>query len=92
MISKNEFEHIAKLSMLTFSEDEQKNISSDMLSVISFADMIAKAQHTDMQCETLFTPLREDETISSYERDDILKNAPSSEDGYFKLLKRSEDI
>lgn len=92
MVERDEVVKLAKLSKLTLSDKEIDALTVDMQSIVSFADMISKAKYDEpngIYAENL-APLREDDVIPSYDREDILKNAPTAEDGYFKLPRRSD--
>lgn len=91
MIEKEEVLKLAKLSKLSFTEEEIAKLTVDMQSIVSFADMISKAEFEEKEgiVPDSLQPLREDTVIPSYEREDILKNAPTPEDGFFKLPRRN---
>ena len=92
MVERDEVVKLAKLSKLTLSDEEIDILTVDMQSIVSFADMISKSKYDEPNgiYAKDIPPLREDVVVASYDRDDILKNAPTAEDGYFKLPRRSE--
>lgn len=92
MVERDEVVKLAKLSKLTLSDEEIDILTVDMQSIVSFADMISKSKYEEPNgiYAKDVAPLREDVVITSYDREDILKNAPTAEDGYFKLPRRSE--
>ncbi len=91
MIEKEEVKKLAKLSKLSFTEQEIEKLTVDMQSIVAFADMISKAEFTQKEgiVPDSLQPLREDTVMPSYPRDEILKNAPTPEDGFFKLPRRN---
>lgn len=92
MAKSDDILKLARLSMLTLSDEEAAELSEDMKTVISFADMLNKGdfcENTDIS-DDFGASLREDIINPSYERADILKNAKTSEDGYFRLPTKNE--
>ena len=82
---------VAKLARLNVTEDEAQKLTGDMESIITFADMlseidtslIAPTNHA-MKVQNVF---REDKVTGSYDREDILKNAPSQDSGCYLVPK-----
>ena len=82
---------VAKLARLNVTEDEAKKLTGEMESIITFADMlseidtslIAPTNHA-MKVQNVF---REDKVTGSYDREDILKNAPSQDSGCYLVPK-----
>lgn len=92
MVEREEIIKLAKLSKLTMSDEQIETLTKDMQSIISFADMIEKAKCDEPDSISISNPqpLRSDEVHSSYPREEILKNAPTPDDGYFLLPRRAE--
>ena len=92
VVEREEVVKLAKLSKLTLSDEEIDRLTGDMQSIVSFADMISKAKYEEPDGISAndLPQLREDVVRASYDREDILKSAPTSEDGYFKLPRRNE--
>lgn len=90
-ISKEEVLHIAELASLKLSEEEALKYTKDIQDILEMANRINEV-NTDNITETVgtngnFNVFRKDEIKNSISRDKILKNAPSHEDGMFKLPK-----
>jgi aspartyl-tRNA(Asn)/glutamyl-tRNA(Gln) amidotransferase subunit C len=90
-ISKEEVLHIAELASLKLSEEEALKYTKDIQDILEMANRINEV-NTDNITETVgtngnFNVFRKDEIKNSISRDEILKNAPSHEDGMFKLPK-----
>lgn len=90
-ISKEEVIHIAKLASLNLSEEEIERYANDMTEILDFADMI-NSVNTDEIKETIaanenYNVFRKDEVIPSTDRDILLQNAPSKDDGMFRIPK-----
>lgn len=90
-ISKEEIVHIAKLASLNLSEVEIERYANDMTEILGYANMI-NSVNTDEIKETIaanenYNVFRKDEVIPSIDRDILLQNAPSKDDGMFQIPK-----
>lgn len=90
-ISKEEIIHIAKLASLNLSEEEIEGYAKDMTEILGFADMINSVD-TDQIKETIaanenYNVFRKDEVIPSVDREVLLQNAPSKDEGMFRIPK-----
>ena len=90
-ISKEEIIHIAKLASLNLSEAEIERYANDMTEILEYANMI-NSVNTDEIKETIaanenYNVFRKDEVIPSTDRDVLLQNAPSKDDGMFRIPK-----
>ena len=86
---------LAKLSRLEFNDDELQKFVKDFENILEQVDLINSVSTEGIQ---LFektvdakTELREDKIKASYSQDDILKNAPQSEDGTFVVPTTVEE-
>lgn len=90
-ITKETIEHVANLARLNLTEQEKEKLTIEMESIISYVDKLNELDTTNVNPSSHVLPLqnvfREDVTIKSYDRDKILSNAPSQEDGCFKVPK-----
>lgn len=95
MITEDEVQHVAELSMISLSRDEvQKHRKTlnrileamDQLKEvdISSVDLFVHPAHSTEECVN-HSVLREDELKESLSQDLILKNAPDVRHGQFKL-------
>ena len=90
-ISKEEIIHIAKLASLNLSEEEIEKYTGDMQEILEFANMINKV-NTDGMNETVAANeksniFRKDEVINFENRELLLQNAPSQDEGMFRIPK-----
>ncbi len=90
-ISKEEIIHIAKLADLNLSEAEIEKYTKDMQEIIEFANTINNV-NTEGMGETIGTNekvnvLRKDEVVEFGNRDALLQNAPSQDEGMFRIPK-----
>ena len=90
-ITTDEVKYVANLAKLYVDEAEAEKLTGEMESIINFADMleeidtnsIAPTNHA-MKVQNVF---REDIVKPSYDRKDILDNAPSQEGGCYSVPK-----
>ena len=84
-------DNLAKLSHLSFSEQEKKEIRADLQEMISFIEKL-KEVNTDgvaplLHMSSNVNMLREDVVQGSVSRDEALKNAPETDGTFFKVPK-----
>ncbi len=86
-IDINEAKKLAKLSRLEFSDDELKQFVVEFENILEQVDLINSVNTDGVELfeKTIDakTELREDKIKASYSQEEILKNAPQSEDGIF---------
>lgn len=90
-ISKEEIIHIAKLASLNLTEKEIEGYTKDMQEILEFANTVNNV-NTDEIKETIganenYNVFRKDEVKQSVSKEELLKNAPSQEDGMFRIPK-----
>lgn len=91
MVTHEDVLKIANLAKLSVAPEELDGLTKDMNEIIAFADTVsaASADVSDFDnINGLSNVFREDVPAPSYRREDILKNAESSEDGYFLVRRR----
>lgn len=84
-------DNLAKLSHLSFSEQEKKEIRADLQEMISFIEKL-KELNTDgvtplLHMSSNVNMLREDVVQGSVSREEALKNAPDTDGTFFKVPK-----
>ena len=89
MINKEEIKHIAELSMLSLSEEEIQKYTVNMQDIVEFANKV-NSLDTDGVTESAFAldtfnVFRKDEVRESFDRDELLENAPSSNGEAYSL-------
>ena len=92
MITKEEFDSLATLSRLEVKDEDYPRFSEELSLMVAFADEIGKLCMEDEESfgrADTQTALREDEVAPSAGAEEILSNAPCSQDGYFLLRKRA---
>lgn len=91
IISKEEIIHIAKLASLNLSDEEIESYTNDMEDILEFANII-NSVNTDGMSETIVANeksnvLRKDEVVNFENRELLLQNAPSQDEGMFRIPK-----
>jgi aspartyl-tRNA(Asn)/glutamyl-tRNA(Gln) amidotransferase subunit C len=90
-ISREEIVHIAKLASLNLTEQEIEKYTNDMKDILNFANTVNNV-NTDGIDESITASqsnnvFRKDEVIEFENRDLLLQNAPTQEDGMFRIPK-----
>ena len=92
MVTREDVLQMARLSKLNIKEEELDALTKDMDNIIAFAETISTAQCEQTNFDNinnLTNVLREDVVVPSYDREEILKNAESQDEGYFLVKRRS---
>jgi len=94
-ISIDEAKKLAKLSRLEFSQEELQKFTSEFDSILNYVDLINKVntQNVDLKEKAIDAEedLRTDVIIKSLSQDEIIANAPLSEDGAFVVPTTVEE-
>lgn len=93
-IKKGDIEHLAKLSKLNLSDDEIEKYRASMEEIVEFANTINELD-TNGITESAFATntynvFRKDEIKESLSREELLKNAPSSNGEAYSLPSMME--
>ena len=91
VLKKEDVIHIAKLADLNLSENEIERYTKDMQEILEFANMI-NSVNTEGMNETIASNeksnvFRKDEVKSFKNREALLSNAPSQDEGMFRIPK-----
>lgn len=87
IISLEEVAHMATLSRLSVSEDEQALFARQMGDILAYMDVLARVDTNAV--EPLYSPalhpgaLRDDVSARRRERSEVLANAPEADGEYF---------
>lgn len=90
-ISDEEILHIAKLARIKLGESEIGEYKKNLQEILDFADIVNSVD-TDNIGETIgvienYNRFREDVVTNKEMRDKLLMNAPSQDDGMFRIPK-----
>lgn len=83
--------HIAKLARLKLADNELENYKKTLQEILDFADTINHV-NTDDIGETIginenYNVFRKDEIKQESNKDELLSNAPSQDEGMFRIPK-----
>lgn len=90
-VTRETIEHVAGLARLNITETEKDKLTLEMENILSWVDKLNELDTSGVKPMEHVIPLknvlREDKVEKSYDRDIMLANAPSHEDGCFKVPK-----
>jgi len=88
-LSREEVRHVAELAKLGLTEEEKGLFSEQLSAILDYAERLQELDTEDVPPTAHSIPLqnvmRDDEVTSSCPPEDILANAPQSEQGSFKV-------
>lgn len=90
-VSRDDIIHIAKLSRLEFTDEELEKYTKDLDNIVNFANTLTEIDVTGVKPTNHILDIknvfRKDEVKPSYDRDLILKNAPTKAGGCVSVPK-----
>lgn len=90
-INREEIVHIAKLANLSLTDEEIDKYTNDMEEILTFANTVNNVNTENIDelasLDENYNVFRKDEVKVFENREELLKNAPSQEDGMFKIPK-----
>ncbi|MEX2426387.1 MAG: Asp-tRNA(Asn)/Glu-tRNA(Gln) amidotransferase subunit GatC [Thermomicrobiaceae bacterium] len=88
-LSLEEVDHVAMLARLGLESDEREMMREQLSSILDHISLLQSVDTSAIpptaQVITLQNQMRPDEVHESLKLEDVLKNAPDSEDGMFKV-------
>lgn len=82
-VTTEQIKHVAELARLKLTDEEVKSLG--MEAIIEFADKLSELDAQQIaptnHVSDIYNVFREDVEVPSYDRDDILKNAPAKARG-----------
>jgi aspartyl-tRNA(Asn)/glutamyl-tRNA(Gln) amidotransferase subunit C len=93
-ITKEMVEYVAALSRLKLSDQEKTEVQKDLGSIIDYIDMLNNVDTTDIEPMShtfaIKNVFRKDEVLPSFDREELLKNAPKRDEESFIVPKTVE--
>ncbi len=90
-ISKEEVKHIAKLSRLSFNDEELEKTAVELSAIVDFANELSNVDVEGVKPTAHILDIknifREDVVSPSFDREKILQNAPTKEAGCISVPK-----
>ena len=82
---------IAQLARIAVGEEEVRHLQRELNAILIFVDQLSKADIAGVEPMTSVTPMqmkkRPDKVTDGGIAEDVLKNAPAIEDGFFLVPK-----
>ncbi|WEG73008.1 Asp-tRNA(Asn)/Glu-tRNA(Gln) amidotransferase subunit GatC [Vagococcus intermedius] len=88
-INQEQVKHVAKLSKLSFSEEEVVGLTDKLSEIITMVERLGEVDTTGVAVTTNvihdINVMREDVAVEGTDRDLLMRNVPTSGDGYIKV-------
>jgi aspartyl-tRNA(Asn)/glutamyl-tRNA(Gln) amidotransferase subunit C len=88
-LSREEVQHIAELARLALSDEEASLYQDQLSAILAHFEQLQELDTEAISPTATVLPLRSvmrtDEAKQPFPREDVLANAPASEDGCFKV-------
>ena len=95
MISRQDVEHIARLSRLALSEPEIERMREQLSGILAYIDTLRALETAGVEPTSHAVPLlnvmRDDDTRPCLSQDAALANAPDRSDAFFRVPRIIED-
>ena len=90
-VTNEQVRHIAKLARIAMSDDEIERLAPELNNILDWVEQLAEVNTEGVEPLTavidLKLRLRDDVVNDGNVRDDILKNAPDAQHGFFAVPK-----
>ena len=91
MISEEEVKHVAKLARLELTDEEVQKYSKQLGDILKYVEQMNEIDTTGIEPMPHAIPvtnvMREDEVKYEQTKEELMKNAPYEEDGFFRVPK-----
>ena len=91
MITIKDVEHVAKLARLELTEDEKVKFSKQLGDILKYVEQMNEVDTTGVEPMSHAIPVvnvfREDVVVQEQTKEELMANAPSKEDGFFRVPK-----
>ncbi len=90
-ITPDLIKYLETLARITLNEEEEKKVGSELQDILTYIDMLNELDTDGVEamshCFPVTNVMREDEVEESMTPDEIVANAPESQDGCFVVPK-----
>lgn len=90
-ITPDLIKYLETLARITLTEDEEKKVGGELQDILTYIDMLNELDTEGVEamshCFPVTNVMREDEVSASMTPDEIVANAPESQDGCFVVPK-----
>lgn len=91
MITIKDVEHVAKLARLELTEEEKEKFATQLGDVLKYVDQMNEVDTTGVEPMShaidFVNVMREDTVKYEQTKEELMKNAPDEENGFFKVPK-----
>lgn len=91
MITVKDVEHVAKLARLELTEEEKEKFTSQLGDVLKYVEQMNEVDTSNVEpmahAIDFVNVMREDVVKYEQSKEELMKNAPDAEDGFFKVPK-----
>ncbi len=91
MITIKDVEHVAKLARLELTEEEKELYTKQLGDVLQYVNQMNEVDTSNIEPMTqvvdFVNVMREDKVVYDVTKEELLKNAPEEENGFFKVPK-----
>lgn len=88
-ISEEQVKHVANLAKLSFSQEELHGFTDQLGKIIDMFELLGEVDTEGVPFTSNVTEavnvMREDAAIDGWDREELLRNVPESEEGYIKV-------
>lgn len=94
-ISKDDIIKVSELARLEFKEEELEKFTEQLGNILEYIEQLNELDTDNVEPTShvldMSTPLREDKVVEWLSTEEVLKNAPESEDDFFVVPQVIED-
>jgi len=94
-ISKDDIIKVSELARLEFKEKELEKFTEQLGNILEYIEQLNELNTDNVEPTShvldMSTPLREDKVVEWLSTEEVLKNAPESEDDFFVVPQVIED-
>jgi len=94
-ISKDDIMKVSELARLEFKEEELEKFTEQLGNILEYIEQLNELNTDNVEPTShvldMSTPLREDKVVEWLSTEEVLKNAPESEDDFFVVPQVIED-
>lgn len=91
MITIKDVEHVAKLARLELTEEEKELYTKQLGDVLQYVNQMNEVDTSNIEPMTqvvdFVNVMREDKVAYEQTKEELMKNAPDQENGFFKVPK-----
>ena len=91
MITIKDVEHVAKLARLELTEEEKEKFTTQLGAVLEYVNQMNEVDTSNVEpmahAIDFSNVMREDKVVYEQTKEELMKNAPYEEDGFFRVPK-----